>query len=343
MKFGIFDHLDRRDDPLRQFYEDRLRMVAAIEKAGFHSYHVAEHHATPLGMAPSPNVFLAAASRETTTLRLGTLVHLLPLYHPVRLIEEICMLDHLSGGRIDFGVGRGISPHEVRCYGVEPDDRQPMFEECLAVVLKGLTSERLSHEGTFYHVPDMPMELRPLQQPHPPLWYGAANEHGTLFSAERGMHMVTMGGNDRIAKLVRGYADMWEESEDARRRAGSPVTEPFAGVSRQMVVAETDEEAERLARPAYAFWYGSLVKLWREHGAAPVTGMILEDYDQARAEGAVVAGSPETVRRELEAQAAQIRFNYFVCQFAWGSLTHEQEMRSLALFADEVMPALAGL
>ncbi len=107
MKFGIFDHLDRRDQPLGQFYDDRLEMAAAYEAAGFYSYHIAEHHATPLGMAPSPNVFLAAVARCTTTLRFGPLVYLLPMYHPVRLAEEICMLDHLSGGRLDVGVGVG--------------------------------------------------------------------------------------------------------------------------------------------------------------------------------------------------------------------------------------------
>src|SRR4029450_11973265 len=117
--FGLFDWVDRRQGPLGQLYEDRLRLLEAADAAGFAGYHLAEHHATPLGMAPSPSVFLAAAAQRTRCMRLGPLVYLLPLYHPLRLIEEVCMLDHLSGGRLDLGVGRGVSPYEVGYHGLD--------------------------------------------------------------------------------------------------------------------------------------------------------------------------------------------------------------------------------
>ena len=110
MKFGIFDYIDARDEPLEKTFDDRLALLQAAEAAGFYGYHLTEHHATPLSMTPSPSVFLAAAARETRRIRLGTLLYLLPLYHPLRLLEELCMLDHLSGGRLDIGVGRGVSP-----------------------------------------------------------------------------------------------------------------------------------------------------------------------------------------------------------------------------------------
>src|SRR4029078_306247 len=96
MQFGIFDHLDRNDLPLHEYYEARLKLIEIYEQAGFYSYHVAEHHSTPLRMAPSPSVFLAAVAQRTTRLRFGPLVYALPLYHPIRLIEEICMLDQMS-------------------------------------------------------------------------------------------------------------------------------------------------------------------------------------------------------------------------------------------------------
>ena len=92
MKFGVFDHLDRGDLPLKDYYEARLKLIEAYDQAGFYAYHVAEHHSTPLGMAPSPSVFLAAVAQRTRRLRFGPLVYALPLYHPIRLIEEICML-----------------------------------------------------------------------------------------------------------------------------------------------------------------------------------------------------------------------------------------------------------
>src|SRR3989454_11150317 len=118
--FGLFDWIDRRAAPLSEIYEERLTLLEAADAAGFFCYHLAEHHATPLGMAPSPSVFLAAAAQRTRRIRLGPLVFLLPLYSPLRLLGEICMLDHLSGGRLELGVGRGGSPYEVGDHGFDP-------------------------------------------------------------------------------------------------------------------------------------------------------------------------------------------------------------------------------
>src|ERR1700730_16824980 len=120
MKFGVFDHMDHAAVQLAQQNDERLQLTEAYERAGFYAYHIAEHHATPLGMAPSPSVFLAAIAQRTRRLRFGALVYALPLYHPLRMIEEICMLDQLSGGRLDIGFGRGSSPIELRYYGQDP-------------------------------------------------------------------------------------------------------------------------------------------------------------------------------------------------------------------------------
>src|ERR1700682_4902800 len=110
MKFAVFDHLDRSGPDLGRQYEDPLRLTEIYEWAGFHAYHVAEHHGTPLGSAPSPGLFLAAVAQRTTRLRFGPLAYPLGLYHPLRLIEAICMLDVMSGGRLRVGVGRGAPP-----------------------------------------------------------------------------------------------------------------------------------------------------------------------------------------------------------------------------------------
>ncbi len=119
MKFGVFDHMDDAGLPLGQLYADRLQLVEAYDRAGLRGYHLAEHHSTPLGCAASPGLFLAAAAQRTRTLRFGPLVYLLPFYHPLRLIEEICMLDQMSGGRLELGVGRGVSPFETKAYGLD--------------------------------------------------------------------------------------------------------------------------------------------------------------------------------------------------------------------------------
>src|SRR5262249_57464828 len=124
-------------------YEDRFALLQAAEAAGFYGYHLTEHHATPLSMTPSPSVFLAAAARETRRIRLGTLLYLLPLYHPLRLLEELCMLDHLSRGRLDIGVGRGISPMEFDAYGVDFEQAGAAYDQGLNVVYQGFPPDPL--------------------------------------------------------------------------------------------------------------------------------------------------------------------------------------------------------
>ena len=172
MEFGVFDHLDRDDQTLGDYYAARLQIIEAYDRLGFYAYHVAEHHATPLGMAPSPSVFLAAVAQRTRRLRFGPLVYALPLYHPLRMIEEICMLDQLSGGRLEIGFGRGSSPSELIYYGQDPDKSQRIYAEVLELVIKGLSERSLTFHGEFFHFDDVPMELEPFQKPHPPIWYG---------------------------------------------------------------------------------------------------------------------------------------------------------------------------
>src|SRR5579872_5751247 len=191
MKFGIFDHMDRgRSDIGRQF-DERLRLIELYEKAGFHAYHLAEHHATPLGMAPSPSVFLAAVAQRTKTLRFGPLVYTVNLYHPLRLIDEICMLDQMSGGRLELGIGKGISPHELAYYGVAPEKAQGLYVEASSVILKALAGGTLSFQGEQFRFDEVPIEVTPVQRPHPPLWCGTSSPEGAAWFAEHRVNCVT--------------------------------------------------------------------------------------------------------------------------------------------------------
>src|SRR5215510_10734415 len=135
MQFGVFDHLDRNDLPLRDYYESRLTIAETYDRLGFYAYHIAEHHATPLGMAASPSVFLAAVAQRTRRLRFGPLVYALSLHHPLRVFEEICMLDQMSGGRFELGIGRGISPIENGFYGVAHENSEKIFAEAQQVIM----------------------------------------------------------------------------------------------------------------------------------------------------------------------------------------------------------------
>ena len=141
LEFGVWDHFEQQDPqrvPLTQQYEERIEYVVEAERLGFGRYHVAEHHLTPLDMAPSPTVFLAAVARHTSRIRLGSMVLCLPLYHPVRLIQEICMLDHLSGGRFEPGVGRGVRDVEHEWFGLDPMQSRERYKETLDLLVQGL-------------------------------------------------------------------------------------------------------------------------------------------------------------------------------------------------------------
>jgi alkanesulfonate monooxygenase SsuD/methylene tetrahydromethanopterin reductase-like flavin-dependent oxidoreductase (luciferase family) len=336
VRFGVFDHVDRSVEDLGQQYADRLRLAEAYDRAGFHALHVAEHHGTPLGLAPSPSVYLAAVAQRTARLRLGPLVYTLALHHPVRLVEEICMLDALSGGRLELGVGRGISPIELRMLGVDPDEAPGLFAERLQIVLRGLTSERLTFEGEHHVLRDVPMELRPVQRPHPPLWYGLAQPESVPRVAALGMNAVCNGSAERTRAITDAYRAEWA------RLGNPPDSLPLLGRSHHVVVADTDAEALGLLRPAYREWFASLDHLWRAHGVRVPLGLP-GDPDEAVAAGVAIAGSPSTVRDRLLDETARAGVSYVLARFAFGALPVEASLRSVELFEREIVPAFAGM
>jgi alkanesulfonate monooxygenase SsuD/methylene tetrahydromethanopterin reductase-like flavin-dependent oxidoreductase (luciferase family) len=338
----MFDWVDRRQVPLRQLYEERLTLVEAADAAGFYCYHLAEHHATPLGMTPSPSVFLAAVAQRTRRIRLGPLVYLLPLYSPLRLIAEICMLDHLSGGRFDLGVGRGVSPYEVAYHGLDPARTRAMFEEALAVIVAGLTSERLTHKGEYYRYENVPMELTPLQQPYPPIWYATGNPDSVPWAAASNMHLVGLGPAAAYRRFVERYREVWSQHKDDPGRLNPQVDTPRLGITRLVVVADSDKEAEAIVRAAHPRWVASFVKLWNAHGDASVHQRVnLLDLDVALRDEGIICGSPDRVREQVARLVDATGANYVIGSFAWGDLTAAQSLRSLQLFAAEVMPALS--
>ena len=144
LEFGVFDHLDDNGIPLAELFETRLKLTEQYDRAGFRSYHIAEHHSTPLGLPPSPSVFLAAVAQRTTRLRLGPLLNVTPMYHPLRVAEEVVMLDHMSRGRLELGLGRGASPIEIAGFDVDPEKAPSMNREATELILKALTSDVVS-------------------------------------------------------------------------------------------------------------------------------------------------------------------------------------------------------
>jgi len=333
LEFGIFDHLDRNHLPLREYYEQRLQVIEAFDRYGFYAYHVAEHHFTPLGMAPSPSVFLSAIAQRTSRLRFGTFVYALPVHHPLRVLEEICMLDHMSGGRLEIGFGRGSVPFEISYYGQSAEERQQIYAERLDLILKAFTVDTLTWDGRYDQFTDVPMELKSLQQPHPPLWYGAHSPASAERAARKGLNIVTNDMPANARAIVARYREVWSEAQSA-------VVLPKMGVVRFIVVADTDETALTIARRAYLRWRASFTYLSELNGTLPESPLRVESFDALIGQGQAIAGSPDTVRAFLARQVEDSRANYIVGQFCFGDLTLGEMLHSVELFAAHVMPAL---
>jgi alkanesulfonate monooxygenase SsuD/methylene tetrahydromethanopterin reductase-like flavin-dependent oxidoreductase (luciferase family) len=335
MKFGIFDHIDDNGRPAGEQLAERLELVQLYDRLGFHAYHLAEHHGTPLGRAPSPNVFLAAVAQRTTQLRFGPLVYVLPLYEPLRLLEEILMLDVLSGGRLELGVGRGASELESAFFGRDTD--RGRFEDALAAIRAGLGSDRLTHHGPFYDYDGVPIVLRPVQQPHPPLWMGIGRPDAAVWAAANDVNVVAL----LPAPVVRPITDRYRQEWEA---LGKPAAElPLLGLNRPLVLAETAAEAEQVARRSYPLWKRNLDWLWDELAVeSPLAGVLPEEWDGFQRIGAGFAGTPDEARAFFAAQAAEAGVNYIGADVAFGGVTYDEAVRTTKLLAEHVMPALTG-
>jgi len=336
MQFGVFDHLDRSDLPLQEYYEGRLKLAEAYDQAGFYAYHVAEHHSTPLGMAPSPSVFLSAVAQRTRRLRFGPLVYALPLYHPMRLIEEICMLDQMSGGRLDIGFGRGASQIEAAMYSNDPAKAELMYVEGLELIMRGLTQKSLNFHGQFYSFNDVPMELEPLQRPHPPVWYGVHSPVSAERAARQGLNIVSLDPADKTRTFTDRFRQVWRDTENG-------ISEPMIGLGRFIVVATTDKEAVNIARRAYPRWHRSFNYLFHLRGGQGPVHQRPADLETLTKIGQGIAGSPETVTEFLKTQMTESGANYVVGQFAFGDLSLAETLRSLELFTRHVVPELRSI
>jgi alkanesulfonate monooxygenase SsuD/methylene tetrahydromethanopterin reductase-like flavin-dependent oxidoreductase (luciferase family) len=337
MKFGVFDHMDRSGPDLGQQYQDRLSLIEAYDRAGFYGYHIAEHHGTPLGLAPSPSVFLSAVAQRTVRLRFGTIVYVLSTYHPLRILEEICMLDQLSGGRLEVGIGRGISPIELAFYGVTDEgEARQRYEDTLSLLLQSGTGGPISHRGKYFSVESFPMELCPVQKPFPPLWYGIARPATADWAAERGINGACNGPAGAVRGITDQYRAAWE------RLGHDPQDLPLLAMSRHIVVADSDTEAYEEAKAAYDQWFANLNLLWSQRGVR-IPLNFPSDFDDAVNVGFCVVGSPSTVRDRLIPQVQDAGINYLLGRLAFGNLSLERSLRSVQLLEQEVLPALAGI
>jgi len=257
-------------------------------------------------------------------------VYLLPLYHPIRLAEEIAMLDQLSHGRLDVGIGRGRSPIELSLYGRDAAEAQSVFDEALEILRIAFAERAVTFSGRHFEFQNVPVELRPVQTPHPPFWYGVGSSESARSCGSLGFNVVALARPAVAAEIARAFFD-------GAHSAG--FRDKKMGLARFVVVGETDREAQDLANRVYPVWHESFYELFRRYGQKPVQSWS-NRFDEMAANGLAFAGSASTVRSAIQNQLDETGANYVVGQFVFGDMTRSESRDSVRLFTEHVMPEL---
>ena len=350
MRFGTYyffqapPHLEHAE-----IVRGEIEQMAWTDELGFDSVWLTEHHFIEYGLSVSPAVLAAAAAVRTRRVRIGLAAAILPFHDPIRLAEELAIVDILSGGRLDVGVGRGNRPVEFEGYRVPQIESRERFEEVLAIMLGAWTMERFSYEGRHYRIPDVRVIPKPLQRPHPPLYVVCTSAETIEATALRGLPMLN--------SLLRGSVEQLVTSRDtylkACRKADRSEVEIGRllgrwGVSRHIYVAPTDAEALAEAKDA-ELWYQEALRRFLIPERIETLHPLLQPgframaarldritWDRLVAE-TVAFGSPDTVADKIE-EFRRIGVGEVLCWMNFGGLPQDKVRRSMELFAGEVMP-----
>jgi alkanesulfonate monooxygenase SsuD/methylene tetrahydromethanopterin reductase-like flavin-dependent oxidoreductase (luciferase family) len=339
MQFGIFDWVEANDalSP-GEVYAHKLDLAAAADRAGFHGLFLAEHQGTPLSIDASPSVLLAAIFQRTQRLRAGALTFCLPWYDPYRFYNEVCMLDQLSRGRLELGVGRGVSPIESSIFNLKTiEESRERYRETLDAFFAACNSPLLNFHGQRYEYRDVELYNKPVQRPYPPLWFPSSNRDSIEFTARHGYHTALIAKNADSKYLFDQYREIWERHKGDLNRHNAHVAAPFLAKTQHIVIAENYIEAERIGLQAYEGWKGHMHHLSRKHGRPDA--MKLEPYNEDSVQRLIV-GPPNAALEKLQEVIAATGMNYLLCVFSFGNLAPQAALRSLELFAAEVMPKL---
>jgi len=334
--FTVFDFFPDRQSEVA-YYQDTLDLMISAEKLGFDSVWVGEEHFYSVGICPSPQLFLAALARETTRLRLGTAVSLLPLEHPLRKAEDFAMLDLLSGGRLDFGVGRGSFPRHFAGFRVSPQESRARYEEALEIIERAWTQEQFSYEGQFWQVPELSLSPKPRQKPRPPIYRGivspeafevaGAKGHGALFvpwltpNAQQGV------GTYRAALRAYGHSAV----------PSVFVFFLFIHEDYRQALAEAQETTGRYTELAVsAFPPAMEATLPPGDPARGVLAKITSMPDDVEARA--IVGTPRDCRRRLAEVREEFGIEHMAFYFHAGARDISRARQGMELFAREVIP-----
>jgi natural product biosynthesis luciferase-like monooxygenase protein len=351
MKFGhfclptFFPDIDGSPGPLMRRWLD---LLSESEALGFDSLWANEHHFDPYGgIIPSPPTLLAALSQRTTRARLGTSIVVLPLHNPIEIAEQLAMVDLMSNGRVEFGIGRGFVEFDYDRLHVPRDNSNERMREQLDVILKAWSGERFSHEGRFYTYRDLEVWPKPEQHPHPPVWVSCSRTPSSFaWAGERGFNVLTVAYHSvkNLIPNTKIYRDAWA-------KAGRPKGEWKLATHYHCVLAESKREAREIAGKAWRRYMESTNHTF-ERLEAGATGPGAEarlkltqemfDTDRMVEELRQIACTPDECVTLLERAQDALGFSQVDCTFFFGGVTFEQAQRSLRLFAKEVMPKLKG-
>src|SRR5258706_627642 len=347
MRFGTFSYTQARAwASERQAYEELLGQIELTEKLGFNEAWFAEHHHSDYGMLASPNLIIAALSRRTERLRFGNLVNVLPLYDPMRLAEECAMLDILTGGRLNVGLGRGVPKDDMK-HRLDRETAQARFDEGIEILMRAWSGETFSFSGKAWSYDDISCRPQPLQKPHPPIYYGATAPESAAMVARRGWNLVL--SRQPLTNCAQAISRYRAECANHAELSGNC----DAIMVRDIYVADSDEQAQREAVPELMrFWQLATDNLWRgdalsaddlkrytERYVYYPGGLTVEPLDQL---GTSLIGSPATVIKKARAMIETAKPDSLVGMFQFGGLKHEQVMHSIELFGSKVMPALGA-
>ena len=336
LRCGIFDWIEASGRAPAEIYEHKLELASAAERAGFHGFFVAEHHGTPLSIDGSPSALLSAVFQRTRHLRAGALTFCLPWYHPYRFYSEVCMLDQMSHGRLELGVGRGVSPIESRIFGLATiEESRERYRETLETFFAACNSSTMKVNGV-----EAELHIKPYQRPYPPLWFPSSNRESIEFTARHGYHTAFIGKHADCKPLFERYRELWQKHRNDAGRHNAHVAEPILARTQHLVVADTDAEAEQLGLKAYETWARHIHHLTRKAGRPDVHKTTPYDEDSSQR---LITGSPRTALEKLQEMLRATGANYLLCVLSFGDLPGEAALQSLELFAAEVKPELAAM
>jgi alkanesulfonate monooxygenase SsuD/methylene tetrahydromethanopterin reductase-like flavin-dependent oxidoreductase (luciferase family) len=353
MKFGVFYVLECPDGNYRRAWQEMLEQIEYAERLGFDSVWLAEHHGSTYGSMPSPQVAAAAIAARTRRMRIGIAVSILPFDNPVRIAEDYAMVDVISDGRLDFGVGRGYQPHEFKMLGLA--DRQAhsreIFREALDVILGSWSHETFSYRGKHFQFEDIQIVPRPVQSPHPPVYMAAISPESFELVKEKGLKIM-------VTPTLMSLNELKQHVLDAKRElvklGHEPETLNFP-MNWQMHISDSPEKAKAETAEAFGWYFAKVMSLVPQGASTPPSyeryaeladafatqGTV--DLDGLREQGIVLLDTPERAVAAIRELWQEIGQQEIFCWMRIGGLEHEKVMRSLTLFAEQVMPHVKPL